>query len=168
MRLLAMMESVVDEIQDVVETFEAFYRRAWPEVYRAAAVTVGESELAREATDEAMTRAYGRWTVVSAMENPDGWVYRVAVNWARSKQRRRKLARATQVRTLEGLHVDQLPDPDLYEAIASLSQPQKEVVVARYLLDMSESATAEAFGLPKGTVKSRLSRALDTLKEKLS
>jgi RNA polymerase sigma-70 factor (ECF subfamily) len=42
------------------------------------------------------------------------------------------------------------------------------VVVARYLLDMSEADTARALGIPVGTVKSRLSRALSNLKETLS
>jgi RNA polymerase sigma-70 factor (ECF subfamily) len=42
------------------------------------------------------------------------------------------------------------------------------VVILRFLLDMSEADTAEALGIPQGTVKSRLSRAVDTLREELS
>lgn len=167
-RLWAMMELMTDGVHCVSESFDAFYRRAWPEVYRATAVTIDDADLAREATDEAMTRAYGRWSSVSTMENPVGWVYRVAVNWARSRQRRQRLALIRRVPTLTGAAVDELPDPDLYAAIQRLPGQHKDVVVARYLLDMSEEATAQAFGIPKGTVKSRLSRALETLKEELS
>jgi RNA polymerase sigma-70 factor (ECF subfamily) len=72
------------------------------------------------------------------------------------------------VSTLGGPRADQNPDPDLYTAITGLPDHHKDVVVARNLLDMSEEATAQAFGIPKGTVKSRLSRALATLKEELS
>lgn len=163
-----MIESVVSGVQRVTEGFDAFYRRAWQAIYRAVAVIVGHSDLAREATDEAMTRAFARWSAVSRMENPEGWVYRVAVNWARSKQRRQRLALMKPIPTIGGAQADRLPDPDLHAAITRLPDHHKDVVVARYLLDMSEVATAQAFGIPRGTVKSRLSRALATLKEELS
>jgi RNA polymerase sigma-70 factor (ECF subfamily) len=42
------------------------------------------------------------------------------------------------------------------------------VVIARCLLDMSELDTAEALGIPVGTVKSRLNRGLAQLKEALT
>ena len=162
------MDIVVEDVHPVSEAYESFYRRVWPEVYRAVAVTVQDSDLGREATDEAMTRAYGRWWAVSSMENPAGWVYRVAVNFARSRQRRQRIALRKPVPTLDEAHCDHLPDPDLYRAIVALPDHHKEVVVARFLLDMSEEATAQAFGIPKGTVKSRLSRALATLKKELT
>jgi len=38
------------------------------------------------------------------------------------------------------------------------------VIAARYLLELSEAETAEVLGIPRGTVKSRLSRALDRLR----
>ena len=47
-------------------------------------------------------------------------------------------------------------------------RPPCRVIGARYFLDLSEAETAEALGLPKGTVKSRLSRALSRLREQLA
>jgi DNA-directed RNA polymerase specialized sigma24 family protein len=41
------------------------------------------------------------------------------------------------------------------------------VIALRYFLDLSEEDTATALGIPRGTVKSRLSRALEKLKEKV-
>lgn len=70
--------------EPVIVGFEAFHSDGWPEVYRTVAVVIRDRDLAREAVDEAMLRAYKRWTDVSAMSNPRGWVYRVAVNWART------------------------------------------------------------------------------------
>jgi len=57
-------------------------------VYRALAVALGDPDLAREATDEAMLRAYARWSRVGAYDNPGGWVFRVGLNWATSWWRR--------------------------------------------------------------------------------
>ena len=149
------------------DSFERFYTDNWQSVYRALAVGIGDIDLAREATDEAMVRAYERWRTVSHMANPGGWVYRVGANWATSRLRRRRL----QLRRLPAAGVSTNPDavdPRLLEAVRRLSPRHRDVVVARYLLDMSESDTASALGIPKGTVKSRLSRALTELKEALS
>ncbi|WP_405383570.1 MULTISPECIES: RNA polymerase sigma factor [Streptomyces] len=51
----------------------------------------------------------------------------------------------------------------LLAALDELSEPQRRVVTYRYLLDLNESETAQALGWPRGTVKSRLSRALRRL-----
>ena len=68
--------------------FEAFYRDGYADIARALAVTLGDLDLAQEATDEAMVRAYVRWQKIGAYDNPGGWVYRVGLNWARSARRR--------------------------------------------------------------------------------
>jgi RNA polymerase sigma-70 factor (ECF subfamily) len=60
------------------------------------------------------------------------------------------------------------PEPDLVAAVRSLPRRQRDVVIARCLLDMSEVDTAGALGIPVGTVKSRLSRGLARLKEQLA
>lgn len=160
-------ETKVEEPYLRVSSFETFYGENWPRVYEAVAVTIREPDLANEATDEAMVRAYERWKRVSRMSNPQGWVYRVAVNWARSRLRRRSLWK-TLIPSPHVTHDPEVSDPAIVEAIAGLPSRQREVVILRFLLDMSEADTAEALGVPKGTVKSRLSRALDKLREELS
>lgn len=69
--------------------FEVFYRACREEMVRALVLTVGHRDLGLEATDEAFARALERWADVGGYKNPEGWVYRVGVNWARSKLRRR-------------------------------------------------------------------------------
>jgi RNA polymerase sigma-70 factor (ECF subfamily) len=64
--------------RDPGEPFEVFYRCRVDGVYRALAVALDDSDLAREATDEAMLRAYARWARVGALDNPGGWVFRSA------------------------------------------------------------------------------------------
>ena len=150
-----------------VDSFERFYAETWQVVYRALVVGIGDNDLAREAVDEAMVRAYERWRSVSTMANRTGWVYRVASNWATSRLRRRRFLLRT-AQTVEASPDPEVVDPRLLGAVRGLSQKHRDVVVARYLLDMSELATAQALGIPEGTVKSRLSRALAQLKEVLS
>jgi RNA polymerase sigma factor (sigma-70 family) len=164
---LMIEEQVLVNEPGFADSFEKFYADCWHKVYRALAVGIGDRDLAREAVDEAMARAYERWRSVSTMTNREGWVYRVASNWATSRLRRRRL-QLRRAPDPETIYQPEVADPELLEAIRGLSTRYRDVVVARYLLDMSESATAQALGIPEGTVKSRLSRALAELKESLS
>lgn len=151
----------------VIESFEAFYRRAWHEIHRAVALGVGNADLAGEAVDEAMVRAYERWGEVSGFENREGWVYRVAMNWARSWLRRLRYRSVFDVPDV-GVDDPDVVDPKVLEAIGRLSFRHREIVIARFVLDLSEAEMSEVLGVPKGTVKSRLHRALAVLKEDLS
>ena len=56
----------------------------------------------------------------------------------------------------------------LFAAINTLRDEDREVIGARFLLELSEAETAEALGIPRGTVKSRTSRALGRLREALA
>ena len=55
----------------------------------------------------------------------------------------------------------------LLAGIGRLGEADREVITLRYLLDLSEAETAAALDIPTGTVKSRLSRALDRLRGQL-
>jgi DNA-directed RNA polymerase specialized sigma24 family protein len=70
------------------DSFESFYAASVDRVYRALAVTLGDAHLAREATDEAMARAFVRWGQVAGCDNSGGWVFRVGLNWATSWRRK--------------------------------------------------------------------------------
>src|SRR5687767_6390688 len=67
-------------IQEPLPPFDDFYGRARPDIARALSLALGDVDLAVEAVDEAMARAYERWPTVSRLERPEGWVYRVAMN----------------------------------------------------------------------------------------
>lgn len=146
--------------------FEAFYRVQWEEVYRPLAVVLRDPDLAREATDEAMTRALRQWTTVATADNQAGWVYRVAHNWAVDQIRRRR--RWGRLVAEPPVWQPAVPDPAVFRAVGGLPYHQRAVVVLRLVEDWSERDCAEALGIAPGTVKSRLSRALAKLKEELS
>ena len=141
--------------------FESFYRAHRDRIARALALTLGDVHNGAEAADEAMTRAFQRWRKVSGYHNPEGWVYKVGLNWARSGLRKR--SREVLTVYLEHSYEQPLPDPSLDAALADLSVEHRSVVVCRYLLDWSVEQTSAALALPEGTIKSRLSRALERL-----
>lgn len=146
--------------------FPDFYRVNHLSVFRALAATLGDTDLAREAADEAMTRAFQHWQSVSGYDNPPGWVYRVGLNWARS--RLRKTTREHLHETPPERGVDQpLPDPDVEAALAALPLEARSLVVLRHLMDWSYEDIAAALDMPVGTAKSRLHRVMATLRSTL-
>jgi RNA polymerase sigma-70 factor (ECF subfamily) len=152
-----------------VDTFEAFYAASVDRVYRALAVALGDVQLAREATDEAMARAFMRWQQVSGCDNPGGWVFRVGLNWATSW--RRKLRRERVLPEAErGMPAGAAFEPgtDAVAALARLPVPARTVVVCRVLFDLSTAETAAVLRIAEGTVRSRLSRAMAVLRTELS
>lgn len=160
------VDGIVESETGVVGTdFERIHSQR-NRLYRALALAVGDPTLAAEAVDEAMTRAYERWSVVSKYDNPEGWVYRVALNWARSVYR--KTNRENLWSDPPDWPVsDHIADHDVRVAIGRLPVKLRSVVVVRYLLDWSTIQTAEALGIPQATVKTRLRRALVRLAKDL-
>ncbi len=143
--------------------FEDFYRSRHEQVFRGLTLTLRDRDLAADATDEAMARAYQHWRSVSRYNNPEGWAYRVGLNWARSRLRRTK-------REVRGFRLDDKPatelvpaDPMISAALEALPLAQRAVVVLRFYFDWPTDQVAKALGVPQGTVKSRLSRALTRL-----
>lgn len=157
------LESRITADVDGVD-FHEFWIESRDRVGRALALTLGNTDLAAEAVDEAMVRAYQRWPQVRRLDNPGGWVYRVGLNYARSRLRRlaRKLTRHDPPPP-----EPQVVEPSIVQAVDRLSVDHRSVVVCRLLLDWSEADTADALKIRPGTVKSRLSRAIDQLERHL-
>jgi DNA-directed RNA polymerase specialized sigma24 family protein len=151
---------------DALRSFDAFYAAHRTAIGRAVALAIGDVDLAGDATDEAMARAYERWSMVSRLERPEGWVYRVAVNWSVSvlRRRRRSLHRLYQPPTGDG---PQIPDPAVHDALGALDVKHRSVVICRHLLGWTVAQTADALGVHEGTVKSRLHRAHRVLQSRL-
>lgn len=145
-----------------VVSFPDFYSQHYDKVARALSINLGSADLGKSAADEAMTRAYAKWSDVSSYANPAGWTYRVGLNWARSW--RRKSARRLPWTERDAVSMPETADPELAAAISNLDSKYRDVVVCRYYLDWSTEQTAEALDIRPGTVKSRLSTGLSALR----
>jgi len=148
-------------------SFPAFYEESAEQVARALAATLGDPELAADAANEAMTRAYERWAKISQYDNPAAWVFRVGLNWSLSWKRRRRRERERSVRLVPDRADPIERDDSVDAALARLTVDQRAVVVCRIHLDWSVEQTAEALDIAEGTVKSRLARALNEMRSYL-
>jgi len=149
--------------------FDRFYAENRDQIARALSLSLRNPDLGTEAADEAFVRACQRWSEVSTFANPQGWVYRVGMNWARSWLRRARREREKRPLIVkEETTEDQVMDVDLERALATLTPGHRTVVVARFFMGWSIEETARALELRPGTVKSRLSRALNQLAGELN
>ncbi|MFD5326375.1 RNA polymerase sigma factor [Streptomyces sp. NPDC127092] len=175
---------VVDE-GAVIARVRAGEPEAYAELVRAhtgvalrAAVACGAGADAEDVVQQAFFKAYrslGAFRDGSAFRP---WLLSIVANETRNTLRSAGRQRAVAGREAELLAGEPLipegADPAvaleederrrrLLVALEALGEEQRAVVVHRYLLELDEAETAEALGWPRGTVKSRLSRALKRL-----
>jgi len=146
--------------------------------YRLALTIAGESD-ADEVTQLAFVNAFYALGRFQAGRPFRPWLLRIVANEAKSARRsaarrtrlgRRATAFADPVRLddqLEQRALRREEDVELEAALRRLPAKHHDVVACRYLLELSEEETAAVLGLRPGTVKSRLSRALDRLRVEL-
>src|SRR5829696_3955875 len=147
---------------------EQLFRQHWPLAHRAAYLVVHDAAAAEDIAQEAFlaaVRALDRFD----LRRPFGpWLHRIVVNrsidWARSRAIRRELGE------VDRPGVDPPPEgvsSEVVAALASLGPDHRAVVVLRYLLEYTPGEIASLLDLPRGTVNSRLRRALDALGDRL-
>lgn len=153
--------------------------RAHAPIARRLAVLAGAGSDADDVVQEAFVKAYralGGFRDGAAFRP---WLLRIVVNETRNAHRGavRRLDRERRVGWLDPSFSG--PDPAdeavssgrraaLARAVAGLPTDLRDVVTCRYLLELTEAETAQALALPAGTVKSRLHRALGSLREVLA
>lgn len=139
-------------------SFSDWYPQTHPRLVASLLLVTGDIEVAADAAAEAFTRALERWGRVSAMANPTGWTYRVALNVARRGARRSAIERRLLAR---GPRPSNVPAPagELWSVVAQLPRRVREVVVLRYVADLAEKEIAEILGISRSTVSSTLTDA---------
>jgi RNA polymerase sigma factor (sigma-70 family) len=121
---------------------------------------------AEDVVQTALMKAYRSWPKVSAAADPTAYTFRIMLNTlTRSRERRWHGERPT------GVVPDSVVDDavaavdrrdELLRLLAHLPREQQEVLVLRYVADLTEAQAATALGTPAGTAKSRAARGLAT------
>lgn len=146
-------------------------------LFRVAYHVTHDAAEADDAVQDGLIRAHGALDRFRDDAPLRPWLLRIVYNEARSIVR----ARGRRIRLLDRLGARperHAPDPmlevlaietrdEVARALAGLRAEDREVITLRYLLGLDEAEMAETLGCPRGTVKSRLSRALGRLREAL-
>jgi RNA polymerase sigma-70 factor (ECF subfamily) len=158
------------------EAYAEIVRRYQQLAFRTAFAVTGQAEDAEDAAQEAFVKAYRALPHFTSGLPLRPWLLRIVANEARNRRRSAGRASGLVVRVSQDRpSVDAAPSAEaallgsetrtsLLDAIGQLRDDDRRVIACRYFLDLSEAETAEVLDLPRGTVKSRLSRALARLR----
>ncbi|ABP56930.1 RNA polymerase sigma factor [Salinispora tropica] len=151
------------------DSFEEFYAATFQPLLLQLYAYTADIDQARDAVQEAFSRAWPRWNKLVHYDRPTAWIRTVAMNVARNRWRRLRAARAharfRRDDVIEG------PSPDrvaLARALATLPEKQRRVIVLFHVADLSITEIAEQEGAATGTVKSWLHRGRTALAVALS
>jgi RNA polymerase sigma-70 factor (sigma-E family) len=161
---MADMALGVDHVDDV----EALWRQHYPSLVRLARLLVDDRESAEEVVQDAFVRVFGRIHRVPVDKAP-AYLRSAVLNGARSNLRRRRVQRSHEPtadhRPVSGDDAD-LRGHERHEvlsALRALPRRQRDVLLLRYYLDLTERDTAEALGISVGSVKTHAHRGLAAL-----
>ena len=156
--------------------YEEIVQRYQQVAFRTAYVITGSSADAEDAAQDGFVKAY--WALDRFRPGADlrPWLLRIVANEARNRVRSSGRRHQLALRLTEGFRPgDAAPSPEavavasderrrLLAMVNALGEDDRLVIASRYFLELSGEETAAALGIPEGTVKSRLSRALARLK----
>jgi RNA polymerase sigma-70 factor (ECF subfamily) len=139
-----------------VDSFTNFVRDVEPRLRHSLIPSVGV-DAATEATAEALAYGWEHWDRLRHMDNPAGYLYRVARTKARPARSRMPV--------LPGVSVSRLPhvEPGLPKALRRLSEKQRTVVWLVHGLEWRQKEVADLLGVSEDTVRTHLSRGMEKL-----
>jgi RNA polymerase sigma-70 factor (sigma-E family) len=158
--------------RDTEAEYAAYVERAWGTLVRAAVFLGAQAHEAEDLAQTTLVRCYTGWDKVSSADNRDAYVYRMLLNCLRDNRRTRWWKdRAATGELMDGGSTTSVSDGTdavatadaVHRALDCLTKPNRDVVVLRYFVQLTERQTADVLGVPAGTVKSRLSRSLALL-----
>ena len=134
-------------------------------LYRTALLYLGGEAAALDAVDEAVYRAFLSHRKLRRPEHFNTWITRILINVCNDELRRRK--REPPMAELPETAAEQFDALPLRDAVERLPRELRAVVVLRYFSGYTLAETAEALGLPPGTVSTRQRKALSLLRLEL-
>jgi RNA polymerase sigma factor (sigma-70 family) len=158
-----------------VGAYEVLMREHERLAYRIAYTYTRDRGDAEEAVQDAFLKAYRALSRFRHGAPFRPWLLRIVINEAKTRRRasrrrealdgvlRQVVSRDAAVASAEAKLLRADDRQTLVGALDRLTLKLRDVVVCRYLVELSEEETAVALAIPVGTVKSRLSRALEKL-----
>lgn len=158
-----------DAAAGIAALFAAHHTR----MLRVATVLLADPASAEDVVQDAYVSLHAAWGRLRDREAAVGYLHRTVVNGARSRLRRRAVALRHRpppqpdAESAEDAALAAFAAAPLVWAMRALPRREREVVLMRHYLDLSERQTADALGLRPGSVKAYGSRGLAALRAAL-
>ncbi len=158
------------------DALEALYAAHWSRLVRMAVLLVRDVGTAEEVVQDAFVAMHRRWGRLRDNDLALAYLRQTVVNRSRSVLRHRVVVerhlRSTDPRTSTSAPsdtgaLDRARREAVLDALGQLPDRQREVLVLRHYLELSEAEIADALGIARGSVKSHASRGAAALRELL-
>ena len=140
-------------------SWEDAYRASYPQVYRGLVALGARPDEAEDALHDAFVRQLEGAEISSAT----GWLFVVALRRWRRRRWRDRIFRPL-IGTPRAAELAPEVRIDLFDALSKLTRRQREVLVARYVVGLSQDETARALGIARGTVAATATQAARALR----
>lgn len=143
-------------------------------VFRFAYLLLGDPDDAEDTAQESFLRAWKHLKRFDSTRPLRPWLLSITANLAHNRRRSAGRYIAALMRAfrdeprsttgIEETSVQHVEANELWKAVKNLNPADQQIVYLRYFLELSVTETAQALQVAEGTVKSRLSRALEKLR----
>jgi DNA-directed RNA polymerase specialized sigma24 family protein len=129
---------------------------------RESLIAAFGGEIGRDAAAEALVYGWDNWDRIGLMENPSGYLFKVGLSRGRSALSKRRPV-------FDSVEPGRIPDvePRLPEALSSLSERQRTVVLLIHSFQWTQSEVAALLGLSKSTIQNHLERGMAALRREI-
>ena len=152
------------------ERFEDFFDAQRPRLFAALCLVTGSRQEAEELSQDAFLRIWERWDRVAGMEEPVGYLFRVAMNLFRRRLRRTRVVSTLRLpqRELDDAYATVDVRDELVRALRDLTPRQRGAVVLTTMLGYSSEEAGAVLGIRASTVRVLAMNARETLRRKVS
>lgn len=157
-------ETLAAAVSGDAEAADRLVAAIWPACFRLAASLIGDAALAQDAAQEACVIVHRKIAGLREAGAFDTWLYRIV---AREASRLRRRHADAPLAPEEGLAIDTAASLDVWRALAALSPQLREVTVLFYFDDLKSEEIAQILRVPHATVRTRLARARERLRQTL-
>jgi RNA polymerase sigma-70 factor (sigma-E family) len=135
---------------------------------RIAFAVAGDWQLAEDAVQSALAKAFASWGRVRRADRPELYVRRIVIREANRAKARHGLIADVVTDGVGGVDPPYEDRAVLLDALRALPPRQRAVIALRFLEDLSVEEVASVLRCTQGTVKSQTSKALATLRSHLT
>jgi RNA polymerase sigma factor (sigma-70 family) len=163
-------EIAVPDRRAAAETsFEGFFESHREPLFSALWLVCRDRHEAEELAQDAFLKLWERWDRIRRLDDPEGYLYRTALNLYRNRRRRALLALRRLVRAAPPVDPTEAVDrrDQIVRALGTLTPGQRSALVLTDLLELTSEEAARALGVRPATVRVLAARARTALRDEI-
>ena len=162
LRSVPALSAQEDGLPAAAATFEEFFETAHRRLFTALCLVTGNRHEAEEIMQDAFLRVFERWDRVAAMDDPEGYLFRAAMNVFRNRYRRTALVMRRALSVAPPPTDDLAPveaRDEVVRLLRELAPRERAAILLTAILDLSAEEAGRMLGVKASTVRGLAARA---------